>query len=40
MARRKAFFKHLPAYLFVAPAMAVLGVFVVLPMLTALRTWR
>ncbi len=28
--------KHLPAYLFVAPALLVLGVFVILPMLTAL----
>jgi ABC-type sugar transport system permease subunit len=33
--RRKAFFKHLPAYLFIAPAMIVLGVFVLLPMITA-----
>ncbi|MFN3431775.1 MAG: carbohydrate ABC transporter permease [Candidatus Sericytochromatia bacterium] len=36
MTRRKRFFRHLPAYLFVAPAMIVLGVFVVLPMLTAI----
>ena len=35
MTRRKRFFRHLPAYLFVAPAMVVLGVFVLLPMLTA-----
>lgn len=28
--------KHLPAYLFVAPALIVLGVFVLLPMLTAI----
>jgi ABC-type sugar transport system permease subunit len=36
MSRLKAVRRHLPAYLFVAPAMIILGVFVVLPMLTAL----
>lgn len=36
MSRRKAVLRHLPAYLFVAPALTVLGVFVILPMVTAL----
>lgn len=35
-ARRKAIARAWPAYLFIAPAMAVLGVFVLLPMATAL----
>lgn len=36
MTRLKALKRHAPAYLFVAPAMLILGVFVLLPMLTAL----
>lgn len=36
MKRWKALGRHLPAYLFVAPALLVLGAFVLLPMLTAL----
>lgn len=36
MSRRKAALRHLPAYLFVAPALTILGVFVLLPMATAI----